>query len=161
MFRLIERSPINERSVSPVEYHDLQTKTLLDLLKNISEEAEDYASSNESSEKIVKKSPMIHLSRQLKKITVEHTSPTNSYPLGPMGNTTRPDSSKVDNSSTSAASNIQVNIIHPSPDHGEKSPTISENLQKDSNSVPIPTLIYSETSCDDLVNAGKCFICHL
>lgn len=119
VLRLIERSPMHERSVSPVEYHDLQTKTLLDLLKNISEEAEDYASSNSSFEKGGDKSPMVHLSRQLKKIATDRQMPTSNNSRGPMGNITavKTYTSKVANESKSVAGNIQVNVIQPSPDH--------------------------------------------
>lgn len=104
---------MHDRSISPVEYHDLQTKTLLDLLKNISEEAEDYASSNSSSDKIIEKSPMVNLSRQLKKITNECETTAVVGARGPMGNL------PVEKASTSPPSttttNIQVNVIQPSP----------------------------------------------
>lgn len=166
---------MHERSVSPVEYHDLQTKTLLDLLKNISEEADDYASS--SSEKGADKSPMVHLSRQLKKFTNDQRQITTSeITRGPMGNiTAKSDPSKVAYSATTATSNIQVNVIQPSPVHKDTqliNPAKSEDHQDcvnksgTSNAAQIPLKQFGQKKSDNVndgegrfsgeVHGGKC-----
>lgn len=165
-FRLIERSPTHDRSVSPIEYHDLQTKTLMDLLKNISEEAEDYASSNSSIDKGGNKSPMVNLSRQLKSFTKEHQHQTAAR--GPMGNIPiKKQPSNEIKPTTTTSSYVHVNVIEPSPVHSIKQSnsllTKGDNCEKqnnaktpESNETVIPMIQIgqndknlSDSSCED------------
>lgn len=49
--RLVEHSPIQSRPCTPLEYNDPTTNTLLELLKNISEEIGEYASTSRPASK--------------------------------------------------------------------------------------------------------------
>lgn len=138
---------MHERSVSPVEYEDLHTKTLLDLLRNISEEAEDYASSN-GSDNSTDKSSMATMSKQLIKLTNERQA-TASVVRGPMGNIPMV---KKDYPMEKAASpptcNIQVNVIKPSPN---QSPIKAKNTPGVAvKQIKSPTKEYSSEHKDGL-----------
>lgn len=83
---MIERNPLpGSRSCSPVEYVDPQSNTLLDLLRNISEEIDEFASDKSSLGGIGKRSPSISpaatLTRQLQNMAAAQQN------RGPMGNT--------------------------------------------------------------------------
>lgn len=83
---MIERSQLpGSRSCSPVEYVDPQSNTLLDLLKNISEEIEESSPDTNSLGVVGKRpksiSPAATLSRQLQKMVADQAK------VGPMGNT--------------------------------------------------------------------------
>lgn len=86
--RLIEHGP--SRSTSPVLYYDPQASTLLELLRNISEEVEEYDPQSETAEPTASgapslPSPVATLSEQLRKLSSRQSSP-NPPVRGPMGN---------------------------------------------------------------------------
>lgn len=85
LIRLVTHSPLpRSSSCSPVEYSDPHASTLLQLLKNISEEVEDlYPNTNETGVNAIgSKSPLATLNSKLQHLT--STSP--NVLRGPMGN---------------------------------------------------------------------------
>lgn len=90
MTRLVTHSPLpRSSSCSPVQYDDPQTSTLLQLLKNISEEVEDLCPDTNASIIGVNanrcKSPLATLNNKLQQFTTSRSTSPNVL-RGPMGN---------------------------------------------------------------------------
>lgn len=119
------------RSDSPVEYYDPQTNTLLELLKNISEEIEDYSPQNSIKAKdsiSAGPSPVATLSKQLQQMTAQAAAQR-----GPMGNVVTKSGSEVKQKLTSPKPKVAQEHFHKQFTSEETKPKQNMSISSDSS----------------------------